>query len=72
MKDCDKPLNIFRTAARKLEYLTKRKRSSAIHLVLVNLCHQFDEDSFKKNYLKSNEDDAKIVNNLLVISPQDI
>lgn len=71
LKDCAKPLNIARAAVRKLHYPTKRKKSNAIHVVLVNLCHQLDDNSLKNNSFESNDDDAKIFDNLLAKSFQD-
>lgn len=39
-KDCPKPRNFVRAAARKLEYLQKKKTANSAHAVLALLCHQ--------------------------------
>lgn len=51
LKDCDKPLNVAKAAAKKMEYYAKRAVSKpiAVHQVLADLCQQLDERDGSQN-----------------------
>lgn len=54
-KDCSRSLNLARSAFRKLKYFNKKKASSPVHIVLPDICHQFDEGGESEH-----EDDSPI------------
>lgn len=57
-RECPRPLNLARAAARKLDYLNSKKKVNAVHSVLADVCQQFDHEF-------TEESDASILMSML-------
>lgn len=64
IKDCPEPKNAAKAAARRLEYLQKKKQNNAIHHVLAELCQQLDS----QNSSDTDENDREIFEGLVNVS----
>lgn len=73
-KDCTKPKDFAKAAARKIEYLKKRRTNNAVHVVLAFLCEQLedDDDDGGGEDDTSNDDDVYIFNSIMETGTADI